>query len=565
MPAETLLWDTPVQLTESGGVGGLAHYFNETAQALYTEDTAMATRIMATPEGQYSAPGDPREIQEDMAISGLRLDHPAFGILFASWIEDGALVAAIYVYAADISDIIETMEIIEQVDNPIKGLSLVLKNARADLSEHDMSLIVPGAAIDPYLAMGDSLPLPLGRYYLDTGPYDPLSDTLGCSGRSRVGRLLRDTTFDLYDSDWQAIFSGTPAQIVRTIIERASDGELAGDDIIVQDNANSYVARFAPSDGVLGGLLAWLEAYRSPGGGSYPDLEQGDSGPDVEYAQILLNNNRAPGQALLVVDGIFGSKTRAAVQAFQRAKKLPVTGVINTATWAALLGAEAAAEAWGMTELYDGRIIVGDAAFVGQYRPVGRYTFTRNADVITRVINRSLAGAYSRVGVRYQMPVGDDEQDAYAFAVVGTWPAWAVPDHRTYYVNAPEGATAAQAQALADTYAIAMQYAGIGEDVMGPIRPELLVGDIAQISDGGDTATVTGVITEVRHTLGVGGAFTSFSSDSGGTVMEVGDGEDVAIITTARGKPSGSNRRRRLSDSVRAVARAASNARVGLD
>jgi peptidoglycan hydrolase-like protein with peptidoglycan-binding domain len=44
------------------------------------------------------------------------------------------------------------------------------------------------------------------------------------------------------------------------------------------------------------------------------------------------------GYGPLVVDGVIGPKTRAAVVAFQRARKLPMTGALDAATSKALGG-----------------------------------------------------------------------------------------------------------------------------------------------------------------------------------------------------------------------------------
>jgi peptidoglycan hydrolase-like protein with peptidoglycan-binding domain len=59
----------------------------------------------------------------------------------------------------------------------------------------------------------------------------------------------------------------------------------------------------------------------------------GASGDTVSQAQRALR--RTPNTAL-VVDGHFGAKTEAATKDFQAAEGLPVTGVVDDATWKAL-------------------------------------------------------------------------------------------------------------------------------------------------------------------------------------------------------------------------------------
>jgi len=63
-----------------------------------------------------------------------------------------------------------------------------------------------------------------------------------------------------------------------------------------------------------------------------PDLWRGMKNEDVRQAQALLNQ-RASTIAPLVEDGSFGPKTDAAVKAFQGARHLPETGVVDAATW----------------------------------------------------------------------------------------------------------------------------------------------------------------------------------------------------------------------------------------
>lgn len=71
---------------------------------------------------------------------------------------------------------------------------------------------------------------------------------------------------------------------------------------------------------------AWVEL---------PVLRKGVNGGHVKTLQILLNKYNKAG---LAEDGNFGSKTLAAVKAYQKARKLTVDGVVGALTWGKLLG-----------------------------------------------------------------------------------------------------------------------------------------------------------------------------------------------------------------------------------
>jgi peptidoglycan hydrolase-like protein with peptidoglycan-binding domain len=64
-----------------------------------------------------------------------------------------------------------------------------------------------------------------------------------------------------------------------------------------------------------------------------PTVGPGATGDTVSQAQRALR--RTPNTAL-VVDGTFGPKTEAATRDFQTTEGLPVTGVVDGATWKAL-------------------------------------------------------------------------------------------------------------------------------------------------------------------------------------------------------------------------------------
>lgn len=70
---------------------------------------------------------------------------------------------------------------------------------------------------------------------------------------------------------------------------------------------------------------------------SYPGtpLQVGDYGNDVATIQIMLNriSKNYPALPKLDVDGVFGPLTEGAVKEFQRIFNLPVTGIVDSATW----------------------------------------------------------------------------------------------------------------------------------------------------------------------------------------------------------------------------------------
>ena len=73
---------------------------------------------------------------------------------------------------------------------------------------------------------------------------------------------------------------------------------------------------------------------------SYPgtELQMGSQGPSVRTIQEQLNtiSNNYPAINKIRVDGVYGDQTRTAVESFQRIFNLPITGVVDFATWYAI-------------------------------------------------------------------------------------------------------------------------------------------------------------------------------------------------------------------------------------
>jgi V8-like Glu-specific endopeptidase len=142
----------------------------------------------------------------------------------------------------------------------------------------------------------------------------------------------------LYDLDTFGGHSGSPVWLnslnlvaIHTGPGRFVPGELPG--------VSNRGVRI--TDELLREVQSWMGTTPVPTPVARPMLRRGSRGPAVVDLQTRLNLwiARTPGVGLapLVVDGIFGSRTDAAVRAFQRAMGLQVDGIVGPRTWAALL------------------------------------------------------------------------------------------------------------------------------------------------------------------------------------------------------------------------------------
>jgi peptidoglycan hydrolase-like protein with peptidoglycan-binding domain len=69
---------------------------------------------------------------------------------------------------------------------------------------------------------------------------------------------------------------------------------------------------------------------------NWPAVRNGDQKESVRSVQYLLNARGVTSTAL-TTDGVFGPATLSAVQAFQTARGLPATGVVDGPTWEPLV------------------------------------------------------------------------------------------------------------------------------------------------------------------------------------------------------------------------------------
>lgn len=202
-----------------------------------------------------------------------------------------------------------------------------------------------------------------------------------------------------------------------------------------------------------------------------------------------------------------------------------------------------------MVELPDGEICIGYQWWVAQYQSNSYYSFNEGSDVFKRKTNKLIDSSYTALRV-----TGKDANDADLTPItvpVKNFPFWSLGKHRTQHLKAPDGLTQSGLQDWAQAQALKYQYIGIGEDFVAPFRPQLLVGDVAEVVEGNQGITL-GVITEVRQVFTRRDGFkTEFSVDSGGVVT---DGSNYTIYSRAA-EVSGFNRRQRVVDLVRYIAK----------
>ena len=125
-------------------------------------------------------------------------------------------------------------------------------------------------------------------------------------------------------------------------------------------------------------------APADPGTTSHPTVRYGSNGPAVEELQQKLN--QAGASPPLVVDGIFGPLTRAAVVAFQQANALSPDGVVGPLTWGKI-------DDLGLSSTV-GRVVRDWHEEVGgqTYGMTSRYTWRINPTEIRITVNLQFTG-----------------------------------------------------------------------------------------------------------------------------------------------------------------------------
>lgn len=201
-----------------------------------------------------------------------------------------------------------------------------------------------------------------------------------------------------------------------------------------------------------------------------------------------------------------------------------------------------------IVELTDGTICIGFDYWISTYLPRNYYSFDDGREVFKRNTTRSSDGSYAKLRVTGRDADGNELTPVTVD--VENFRYWSLGSHRTKHLTAPDGLTQSGLQSWADAQAKIFQHIGIAEDFVGPFRPQLVVGDIAEVVRG-DVGTSLGVITQVKQVFDRQNGFvTEFSVDSGGVATDA----DGYVIYSRSAKVNGYNRKQSIIDLVRYTA-----------
>ena len=461
-----LIWSFSRALTVMDGAqcGGIAHFYDETAQDIFVLSGGMYTRLTTPTDGHWrdNELSSPSQAIDNVSYSRLDLDHPVNGTLYFAADVGGQLRFMRYVYSSDISDICTNVTHTQQIDNPITQITANVKNVDNDWFDHDATLFNPGARLTLGVSFGEGLVYPIGIANLDDCTHDPQGATVPISGQNSIGFYLKAGTFG--------------------------------------SDAGTYTGDY---DTLMKRIMGWAGVRK------YNIM---DGSGDVNLVA------KASDTFLSAIDNFHNVTYYNA--------SLPMA----------------------IRETADGTVLAGYCSWMDTYLPSSYYTFVVGREIFKRKTKKTADGAYSGV---YVTGKAADNTDLTPVQVsVNNYAYWYLPSHKYKHITAPSTInTQALLQWYAEKQAEALQYVGIGEEFTGPIRPHLLVGDVAELSNNG-TGITLGIITEVKHTLGPGGFTTSFSVDSGGVVTTT-DG----VTRTKSSGAYGYNRKQRMTDIMSKIAR----------
>jgi len=194
----------------------------------------------------------------------------------------------------------------------------------------------------------------LGSTGLDVGFAQQKLNAAGATPRLAINGVFDNTMLGAVIAYEIVAVHRFPQGIVDATVWAALDAGTKGGFVANEGASNTPIEQLTPSGtaNALGVQVAGTSLHPVTGVGGL------SSGPAVHELQQKLNT--AGATPPLKDDGLFGPKTRAALQAFQNGK-VPVTGTADAATWAALDAAAPASMTGSVSRTWDE--VVGGATY----------------------------------------------------------------------------------------------------------------------------------------------------------------------------------------------------------
>ena len=252
-----VMWDfSRTAAQNASGVGGVLHYYDETAQTIYLDGgstgSGFATNTAEVIEGHWRDTefGDEIIISPDFHAD-LGMDHPSTGLVYGSTISGGSVYFWRYLYAMELSSITKSGTLNMDIDNPVTQANVTLMNVENEQLESDAGLYLPGSKLRLGMFIGNSTRIPLATLRVDDISYSVISDTVTLSARNSLGFLLKEQTMG-EETAW----SGCTSDIVEGILQYAGIARF-----IVQLSEDAPGFTFEPDDTVMDALTKICEYY----------------------------------------------------------------------------------------------------------------------------------------------------------------------------------------------------------------------------------------------------------------------------------------------------------------
>lgn len=522
-----LVWDFYRQQTDAVNLVGIVHYYDAESQSLYL-NSGLKTKTATIENGHWKNATQSSNTSVDSTTwSKIRIDHASNGTLYGLATGDGKVTLLRYTYGLDISSYVTSWSLSDKSDSPITQFDGEMMNIDAGIFGADSSLFQPGQRIVLKIKMGDSVPYQLAKMWLDEVTYDITSESVSFSARNAVGYFLKDQTFDDEFS-----FACSTQEMIESILSYSG----------ITDYLVNMVGT-STSTGIVGKTTANSLNVRNGPGLSYSVLRQITKGTSVTITETSKADDMTWGH---ITDGWI-SMTYFQQEGGPEEWEFSPSDSLMDGIESVLDNYATASNTYIIREDAQGKVYIGRNDWMKTYFPKSEYQFNEGSDVFSRSTTKSADGSYTAIRVTGKDADGN-ELTPYTVEIP-SYKYWKIGPHKTLHETAPDGKTQQELHDWALARAKEYQYVGIGESFASPFRPQLLIGDIAEILTDDQNGTVLGIINEVKHSFSLDNGYkTEFAVDSGGDSVETAGTRD---IYTRSAKINGYNRRQNIMDIVK--------------